>query len=154
MNKTLKIIIPIVCIFVLTIIIIISLAISNNKAENMEEYKLGNDTIKSIKTVLGKRDVKSVSKKNSKGLTTQEIEYKSDTVQDDLLEYTEYLRNGEGFEPINDMDLSIIPSTIELARESEDSGQIIKIKIDYDSSVYTITIKKEEGTFEIDENTM
>ena len=154
MNKTLKIIIPIVCIFVLTIIIIISLAISNNKAENTEEYKLGNDTIKSIKTVLGKRDVKSVSKKNSKGLTTQEIEYKSDTVQDDLLEYTEYLRNGEGFKPINDMDLSIIPSTIELARESEDSGQIIKIKIDYDSYVYTITIKKEEGTFEIDENTM
>ena len=96
----------------------------------------------------------STNKKNSKGLTTQEIEYKSDTVQDDLLEYTEYLRNGEGFEPINDMDLSIIPSTIELARESEDSGQIIKIKIDYDSSVYTITIKKEEGTFEIDENTM
>ena len=34
------------------------------------------------------------------------------------------------------------------------SIDVTKIKIDYDSSVYTITIKKEEGTFEIDENTM
>lgn len=113
---------------------------------NAEEYKLENDTIKSIKAIVEKRQVVSVSTKTSNGITTKTIEYKSDNVQDDLLKYTEYLRNEEGFSLTKDMDLSVIPSTVELGKNSNDTGNLIMMTIDYNSFGYTITIQKGEGT--------
>lgn len=143
MNKTLKILL---IIFVIGLIGGIIAFMATGNTANAEEYKLGNDTIKSIKAIVEKRQVVFVSTKTSNGITTKTIEYKSDNVQDDLLKYTEYLRNEEGFSLTKDMDLSVIPSTVELGKNSNDTGNLIMMTIDYNSFGYTITIQKGEGT--------
>lgn len=143
MNKTLKILL---IIFVIGLIGGIIAFMATGNTANAEEYKLGNDTIKSIKAIVEKRQVVSVSTETSDGITTKTIEYKSDNVQDDLLKYTEYLRNEEGFSLTKDMDLSVIPSTVELGKNSNDTGNLIMMTIDYNSFGYTITVQKGEGT--------
>lgn len=147
MNKTLKVVlIVIVCIFVLAFLGGIIAFVATGNTANAEEYKLGNDTIKSIKAVVEKRDVTSVSTETSNGVTTKRIEYKSNTVEEDLLKYTQYLRNEGGFKLTKDMDLSVTPSTVELGKTSSDSGKLLMMTIDYNSFGYTITIQKGEGT--------
>ena len=146
MNKTLKILL---IIFVIGLIGGIIAFMATGNTANAEEYKLGNDTIKSIKAIVEKRQVVYVSTKTSNGITTKTIEYKSDNVQDDLLKYSEYLRNEEGFSLTKDMDLSVIPSTVELGKISNDTGNLIMMTIDYNSFGYTITIQKGEGTLTI-----
>lgn len=143
MNKTLKILL---IIFVIGLVGGIIAFMATGNTANAEEYKLGNDTIKSIKAIVEKRQVVSVSTKTSNRITTKTIEYKSDNVQDDLLKYTEYLRNEEGFSLTKDMDLSVIPSTVELGKNSKDTGNLNMMTIDYNSFGYTITIKKGKGT--------
>lgn len=147
MNKTLKIVlIVIACIFVLGLLGGIIAFVATGNTANADEYKLGNDTIKSIKSVVEKRQVTSVATETSNGITTKKIEYTSDTVYDDLLKYTQYLRNEGGFALTKDMDLSVTPSTVELGKKSNDSGKLIMMTIDYNSFGYTIIIQKGEGT--------
>ena len=67
-----------------------------------DEYKLGNDTIKSVKAIVAERQVTSVSKETSNGTKPTVIEYKSSTVQDDLIAYTQYLRSDGGFSQHSD----------------------------------------------------
>ncbi len=143
MNKIFKIVL---IIFVLGLIGGIIAFMATGNIANAEEYKLGSDIIKSVKTIVGKRQVVSTSTETSNGITTKKIEYKSDKVQDDLLKYTQYLRNEGGFTLTKDMDLSVIPSTVELGKNSSDSGKLIMMTIDYNSFGYTITIQKGEGT--------
>lgn len=143
MNKTLKIVL---IIFLLGLVGGIIAFMATGNTANAEEYKLGNDTIKSVKAIVEKRQVVSVSTETSNGITTKKIEYKSDNVQDDLLKYTQYLRNEGGFKLTKDMDLSLIPSTVELGKNSNDAGKIVMMTIDYNSLGYTITIQKGEGT--------
>lgn len=146
MKKVLKIIlIVIVCIFALGMLAFIL----TGSAANSDEYKLGNDQIKSIKAVVDKRQVTATSIKTENGLTTKSITYKSDDVQGDLLKYVQYLRGEGGFTLTKDMNLSEIPSTVELGKESNDSGKIIMMTIDYNSFEYTITIQKGKGQLTI-----
>ena len=81
-----------------------------------------------------------------KNKKTKTVEYKSDSVQDDLIKYVEYLRTDAGFSLIKEMDLSVVPSTVQLAKESVDEGQVIIIIIDYTLNGYTIKLTKGEGT--------
>ena len=147
MNKTSKIVLIIVaCIFILALVGGIVAFVTTGNTANADEYKLGNDTIKSIKAVVEKRQVTSVSTEVSNGVTTKTIGYKSDNVQEDLLKYTQYLRNEGGFSLSKDMNLNVNPSTVELSKTSSDAGKIIMMTIDYNSFGYTITIQKFEGT--------
>ncbi len=147
MSKTFKIVLVcIACIFVLGLLGgIIAFVFTGNTA-NADEYKLGSDTIKSIKAVVEKRQVTSVSTEIKNGVSTKEIEYKSNNVQDDLMKYVQYLRNDGGFSLTKEMNLYESPSSVELCKESNDTGKIIMMTIDYNSFGYTITIRKGEGT--------
>ncbi len=109
-----------------------------------DEYKLGNDTIKSVKAIVAERQVTSVSKETSNGTKPTVIEYKSSTVQDDLIAYTQYLRSDGGFTLTKDMDLTVPTSSVQLAKESADSDKILVMTIDYTPFGYTITIQKGE----------
>lgn len=66
-----------------------------------------------------------------------------------MLKYTQYLRTEGGFSLTKDMNLSVIPSTIELRKTSNDSGKLIMMTINYNSFGYTIIIQKGEGTLSI-----
>lgn len=127
--------------------IIAFITVSNTA--NANEYRLGNDKIKSVKAVVGKRQVTSVSTETSKGITTKKMEYKSDSVQDDLMEYTYYLRTDGEFNLTQNMDLTVVSSTIELSKNSVDDGKIIMMTIEYNPFGYIITIQKGEGTLTV-----
>lgn len=147
MNKVLKIILIVIsCIIVLGVVGLIFGFISLGNTANADEYKLGNDTIKSIKSVVEKRQVTSIGTKIVPGLTTKKVGYKSDTVYADLLKYTQYLRNEGGFILTKDMNLSETPSSVQLGKESNDSGELIMMTIEYDLFGYTIIIQKGKGT--------
>ncbi len=115
-------------------------------AANAEEYTMGSDTIKSIKAVVEKRNVTSMSTEISDGVRTESVHYQSDSVQEDLVEYIQYLRDEAGFQLTQDMDLTQIPSTVQLGKESEDPGEILILTIDYDPFGYTLTLKKGKGS--------
>lgn len=150
MNKGLKIVlIVIVCVLIIGLVGggIAFFAIGN--AAHTEEYKLGDDTIKSIEAVVEKRDVTSVSTEIHDGIKTKSIKYQSDSVQEDLITYVQYLRDEGGFSLLKDMDLSQIPSAVHLGKTSIDPGKLIIIIIDYDAFGYTVTLQKGEGTLTI-----
>lgn len=124
---------------------IIAFAITGNAA-SAKEYKIGYETIASVKEIVGKRRVTSVSTKNTNGVITKKIEYKSDSVQEDLLKYINYLRNEGGFALKKDMDLTKATSTVELGKSSLKDGKLIMLTIDYNVYGYTIIMQLGEGT--------
>ncbi len=147
MKKTLKVIlIVIACIFVIGLVASGIAFYTVGRASDATEYKLGDDTVKSIKTVVEKRKAVSVSTETSNGVQTKKIEYKSDAVQEDLTKYVEYLRNEEGFILTKDVDLSLPASSFQLGKESKESGQILLMTIEYNPQGYTIILQKGEGT--------
>ncbi len=147
MKKALKIIlIVVVCIFSIALIGGGIAFFATGNAANAEEYKLGNDTVKSIKAVVEKRNVTSISTETSNGVKTKKIEYKSNSVQEDLVKYIQYLRNEGGFSLTKDVDLSLTSSTVQLGKASKDSGKLLLLTIDYNSFGYTITLQKGNGT--------
>lgn len=158
MNKTLKSVLTIiggitVGFLILGIMVFmfafISVSILLGNATKAEEYTIGADTIPSIKAVVEERKITSVSTSTFNGITTKEMELKSSSVQEDLSEYIKYLKSNEQFYLLKEMDLSILPGTIQIAKESIEENQIIIMDIEYDSSGYTIKIRKGEGTLTI-----
>lgn len=150
MKKGLKVFLIVIgCILALALIGggIAFFAVGN--AADADEYKLGDDVIRSVKAVVEKRDISSISTETSNGVQTKTIQYKSPNVQEDLVRYVEYLRTDGGFSLTQDMDLSVSPASVQLAKESVDEGKIIIFTINYDSFGYTMIIQKGEGTFSL-----
>lgn len=147
MKKGLKIfLIVLACVLALGMIAGGAAFFMMSNAENAEEYTMGSDTIKSVKAVVEKRDVTSVSSGTSDGVHTKSMHYKSGSVQSDLVTYIQYLREEAGFQLLQDMDLRQCPAVVQLGKESEDPGKILVMTIDYDQFGYTLTIKKGQGT--------
>jgi len=139
MSKGSKIaLIALACTLVIgTIIVIISL----NSTDDIQDYILGEDVIKSVATIVGKRDVTDTSISTQNNGTTRTVTYQSSTVHDDLIAYTQYLRTDGGFVVLGDGDF------VELGKPSVEQGHIIIMTINYDYHEYTITIQKGVGEF-------
>lgn len=136
----------IACIFAIVLVGVGIAFFAVGNSANADEYKLGDDTVKSIKAVVEKRKVVSVSTATSNGVKTKKVEYKSNTVQEDLTKYVQYLRDEAGYVLTKDVDLSQKSASIELGKKSVDSGKILIMTIDYNPFGYTITLQKGEGT--------
>ncbi len=146
MNKTLKtLLIFAACVIALVVLGGTAALVAVGRMANIDEYTIGNDTVQSVKSVVAERKVTSVSSKVSDGVTTKSMHYKSDSVQNDLNAYIPYLMDEAGFILTQDMDLSVIPATVQMAKASNDSGKILVLTIDYDAFGYTITLQKGEG---------
>ena len=146
MSTWLKVVLIVLgCMLVLGTVFIIAIFVAINKTANAQEYKLGADTLKSINAIVGKRKVTNTSVSLRNGITTKEVDYRSDRVQDDLLAYSQYLRGEGGFALTKNMNLNIIPSTIELAKKSNEEGNVILMAIDYNTSGYKVKIQKGQG---------
>lgn len=147
MKKSIKILlIVIACIFGITLVAggISHLLIRNTT--DAEEYEMGDDTLLSIKSVVGKRDIVGISTGIYDGVKTKSMEYRSSSVQEDLMTYVQYLRDEGGFILVRDMDLTQIPSSVYLGKTSVDPGMLVMLTIDYDAFGYTLTLQKGEGT--------
>jgi hypothetical protein len=112
----------------------------------MQEYDFGSDKVPTVNSIVGEeRKVTGVSTNIDTESTTKEYTYRSDSVFNDLLKYTLHLQS-IGWTPIKDYNLYDMPGVAKLAIESADSGQILIISIEYDTTKYTVEIIKAKGT--------
>ena len=118
------------------------------EAAALNEYEMGEDSIPSITSIVGEREVTSVGSSVNNGVSSKDYTYKSDTVYDDLLAYVTALMD-QGWLVTKDIDLNVVPGSGELGMKSAvDEGQIILLSFTYDESEYVIKIIKGEGTLE------
>ncbi len=150
MSKSLKITFLIIVLLLSVAIIGIGITyIVSGDISDVEEYKVGNDTIKSIKSVIERREITSMTSDNKNNITTRIMEYKSVNVKEDLTKYIEYLTNEAGFILTKDVNLENLPSKIELSKDSEDEGKIIMVELESEDFGYKIMIQKGEKTAEL-----
>ena len=150
MSKSLKITFLIIVLLLSVVIIGIGITyIVSGDISDVEEYKVGNDTIKSIKSVIERREITSMTSDNKNNITTRIMEYKSVNVKEDLTKYIEYLTNEAGFILTKDVNLENLPSKIELSKDSEDEGKIIMVELESEDFGYKIMIQKGEKTAEL-----
>ena len=84
MSKSLKITFLIIVLLLSVVIIGIGITyIVSGDISDVEEYKVGNDTIKSIKSVIDRREITSMTSDNKNNITTRIMEYKSVNVKED-----------------------------------------------------------------------
>ena len=144
MKKSKKIIITVLIIISILVIIgiITVIAVLSSVLKDDGVYKLGSDTITSINGVLDDKKVTGGSSSIENGVNTIVKTYQSDgNVKEELLKYANYLIENVKFLAIKDQ-----AGNLEMAKESVDSGDIVYIIIEYNSSSYTVTVKKGEGT--------
>ncbi len=147
MKKGLKItLIVLISIIAVLAVAMIVANIAVGKAADATEYKLGNDVVSSVTAIVGERKANSVGKSIENGVSTHTVTYISDTVQEDMIAYTQYLRNEGGFTLTEDMDLTKAPGRVQMAKQSVDEGEILIITIDYTAKDYTVTLQKGVGT--------
>jgi hypothetical protein len=148
MRKGVKMALAIIAIILaLTAIEEISAYRAVKKVADADEYKLGDDAIGSIGSVVGERKVASVSTSVENRIQIKQIEYDAEgNAQEDVAAYMKYLTSEEGFVLIRDIGSSEGSTTIKAQKESVDEGKIIWMTIDYNPFGYTITIQKGEGS--------
>lgn len=113
-------------------------------AQKLQEYDFGNDRVASINSVVGERTVTAVGTGTSNGVSYKEYTYNSSSVFEDLLKYTQELRN-KGWIVTGAFDLNNTPGTGQLAINSADKGKILILSFLYDSGSYKIKIEKGTG---------
>lgn len=128
---------------------IVGIAGAVGKAGKVDYYELGDDRIPSVKLVLGEeRKVTSSSTSISNGTTTKEYKYSVPGTEQnvEMFNYFTYLHDEDGFLKLDSIDFSGSSGTGTVARNSVDDGYCLTLEITYDTSGYTITIVKAEGT--------
>ena len=139
--------IGIIIVFIIGVLAIIF--VPNIVRENSDVYKLDkNESIASVKSVVGKRSITSYSKESSSGEVTLKYEYKSDTAVEDVQKYIDYLLDKEGFHTVeHDIDFDNVPGEAVVGKDSSDDGSIIVLRVKYEKSAFTVTIEKFEGSW-------
>jgi hypothetical protein len=116
-------------------------------AAKLQEYDVSGDTIPSITSVVGEREVTGVESSTSNGVKSTQYTYVSDTVYDDLWAYVQQLMD-DGWLVTKAIDLAVVPGSGELAAKSADEGKIVLLSFSYDDAGYIIKITKGKGTLE------
>ncbi|MBU3099288.1 MULTISPECIES: hypothetical protein [Clostridium] len=148
MKKPLKIILIVVGVLLILGIVGATITITAmNSASNSSEYKIGNNTIPSIKAVLGKRSVNGVSTETSNNITKKVYTYsKIQDVNGDLVKYIKYLTQNNGFLAMTDFDLNTPSGTLQLGKNSSESGKVIILDIQWDMGTYSIALRSGSGS--------
>lgn len=116
-------------------------------AAKLTQYKLGDDLIPAITSIVGEREVTGVESSTNNGVITRQYAYSSTLVYDDLLAYVKKLME-DGWLVTEDIDLNVIPGSGQLGKDSIEEGQILLISFSYDESKYIIKLTKGKGTIE------
>ena len=145
--KSKKRLVLFVGVFVMLACLLSGCSILNNAAK-LQEYDFDSDKVPTVNSVVGERKVTNVETSISNGVQEKRYTYQSDSVTDDLAQYTQSLRNN-GWVVTQSYDLSSTPGTAELGKLSADSDKILLLSISYTGSDYTIKITKGEGTLNL-----
>jgi len=117
-------------------------------------FKIGKDEVPSVKYILGEtRNIASVNSSVSGGVTEKVIVYKTESNQNnEMYEYASALTNYHGYYALNDNDFTGSNGTgFQFAAHSVENGYVVIVRIDYNTSGYTLTIKRGTGTLTFDE---
>ena len=137
---------------IVSVLLIVALAFSMcacgkamKEAAELQVYDFDSDQIPTINSQVGEREVTGVETGTNNGAPQKQYTYKSDSVFDDLMAYTAYLRDN-GWIVTADYNLEDTPGSAQLGKESADAGQILIISIAYEADKYAVKITKMEGT--------
>jgi len=136
--------------FALLIGVIVLFGISAmSKLAKEDYYTIGNDKVPTVKLALGEeRKVTGLSASVvAGGATTKVITYQVPGTEQgrEMFKYYTYLHDKDGFLPLADFDFSGPTGTGVIARNSVDAGQMVHLKIEYNTGGYTITLTKLQG---------
>lgn len=138
-------------IFIIIVVLIILAVIYfkkwyKGKVNNADEYTIGKDSVISIKSVVGVRNIENKISTLEKGVNTTKYVYKVDSnITDDIQKYIDKLKEN-GFLTIKDADFSQTTSTAKLGKSSVEEDYVIIVQIDYDTTGYTVSVSKGTGT--------
>ena len=150
LSKKLIILIAIIAAAVIVGIFVVPNLLNSNADKDF--FEIGGDKVPSVKHVLDeKRSISGVSTSKSGGVEKMVIEYKVKEDQAaDMKEYAEALMADFDFYSVSNFDFSgTRGKDIQLAKESDKKGFIVIVDIDYNTSGYTLTISRGEGTLNI-----
>jgi len=111
----------------------------------LKAYNFDRDKVPSITSVVGERTVTDVESQGENEVPSKQYTYQSDSVSDDLLQYTQLLQEKGWMTAGGGYDLEELPGTAQFVKESVDDGQILIIYIDYGESEYSIEVTKLEA---------
>ena len=120
-----------------------TLANTLKEATQLQVYTIGNETIPSINSVVGEREVTNVTTGTGTNGQYKEYTYKSEDVLIDVQKYIDFLQN-------QNWVVTIIEGTessgkVQLGIESTESGNILLLTITYSTSSYSVNIAKTKG---------
>ena len=154
-RKVPAIAIILVCFVVLLGIGILIAVLVTGDTSKQDFIKIGKDEIQSVKYILGEeRKVSGVSTTTENGITKKVIVYNVLYNQrEDMLDYAQTLRDVYGFyftDNTDETDFSGAEGVdLELVKESVEDDYLIILRIDYDSTGYTITLTRARGTLTV-----
>ncbi|MCL2487123.1 MAG: hypothetical protein FWE80_00385 [Oscillospiraceae bacterium] len=135
---------------VAVVVVLLLVLVVFNSSENTageDYYLLGSDRIPSVRLALGAdRKIESTDTQTNAGVTTHTIKYQipGKAQYREMFNYKSYLCGKNGFSVLDDKDFNgSAEGTIQLTRASDDSGNEILLRIDYDADGYTVTIIKQ-----------
>jgi len=132
----------------ITAALIVSASILNMTAEAYY-FKLGGDHIPTVRLAVGEIRKVTLSQSGvSDGAQYKQYTYKTDSVFDDLLAYSDYLRDS-GWYVTMGYNLYNDSGEMQFAIDSVDSGMIVVISVAFTQTKYTVKMTKLEGSITV-----
>lgn len=112
----------------------------------ISRYEVDNDSIASIVTIVGDRELSEIIDEKNGTLHKVEYNYKDvSTGSEDVKAYAEFLINECGFVPLMESDINNPAGYISVGSESAEEGEIFQIDIDYTPNEYRIILSHSSG---------
>ena len=129
-------------VFIIVFLVVI-LPLIINTVGSTDFYKMGDDIVPSIKSVVGERKLSGAETAVINSINTKKYTYtKIESPQTDIKEYFQYLMDNEGFEALSTSNRGDVNKII---RKSVDEGYIIVVSIEMHRQGYTIILQKGKG---------
>ena len=140
-----------------TLMLCLMLALAScSLIEDKGTYEMGNDSIISVKSVLGEMGARKMTSFNisiNNGVQTNIYTYTTDPndakqAANDMAKYFQFICDNEGFLSMVTFDGLPYEGGVEMrfGKNSVDEGKIIILEIEYDTKGYTLTFTKCEGS--------
>lgn len=114
---------------ILMMLVLITSLLCACTSSKSETVKVSNDTIPTLYSVVGERKINGTEVGIQNGVSYTSLTYTSgDVTTDDIENYVEALRE-TGYLVLEDVDISTVPFTIHMGKESSEGGKIILVDI-------------------------
>jgi len=120
-------------------------ACASDDPATLKTYNFDRDRVPSITSVVGKRTVTDVESEGKNEFPSMQYTYQSNSVFDDLFQYTQRLQERGWTTTGGSYDLKESPGSAQFVKESVDNRQILILFIAYEENAYAIKVTKLEA---------